>query len=203
MNQPPGLSADGYEKHFATNHLGHAMITQQLLPVLLKTAEQPGSDVRVVNLTSLGWQIHSKKGIDFDHLRNAKPGFLDSYYHYGESKLANVMYAREIARRYPKITAVSVHPGMVKTDLVNGLSAARKAIVYASSYIMRTPLLEEWQGCLNQLWAAAGATKGDLVNGAFYRPVGVLSNDMLDKAAKDPELAEKLWTWTEEVLARY
>lgn len=83
MNQPPGLSADGYEKHFATNHLGHAMITQQLLPVLLKTAEQPGSDVRVVNLTSLGWQIHSKKGIDFDHLRNAKPGFLDSYYHYG------------------------------------------------------------------------------------------------------------------------
>ncbi|ETS73516.1 hypothetical protein PFICI_14462 [Pestalotiopsis fici W106-1] len=203
MNQPPGLSSNGYEKHFATNHLGNAMITKQLLPILLKTAEKLESDVRIVNLTSLGWQLHSKRGIDFDDLRNAKPGFLRSYYHYGESKLANIVYARELARRYSTIMAVSVHPGVVKTDLVNNLSVARKAVVYVSQYLMGVSLMEEWQGCLNQLWAAAGAKRGDLVNGAFYRPVGVLSNDMLDDVAKDTELGENLWSWTEEVLANY
>ncbi|KAF3024953.1 hypothetical protein E8E14_013564 [Neopestalotiopsis sp. 37M] len=203
MNQPAGLSADGYEKHFATNHLGNAMITKQLLPVLLQTAERPESDVRIVNLTSLGWQVHSKKGINFDDLCNVKPGFLSSYYHYGESKLANLVYAREIARRFPTITTVSVHPGVVKTDLVNNLSAARKTVVYVSQYVQGVSLMEEWQGCLNQLWAAAGAKKEELLNGAFYRPVGALSNDMLDKMAKDSELANKLWSWTEEVLTKY
>jgi NAD(P)-dependent dehydrogenase (short-subunit alcohol dehydrogenase family) len=120
-----------------------------------------------------------------------------------ESKLANLVYAREIARRFPTITTVSVHPGVVKTDLVNNLSVARKAVVYVSQYVQGVSLMEEWQGCLNQLWAAAGATKEELLNGAFYRPVGALSNDMLDKMAKDSELANKLWSWTEEVLTKY
>lgn len=113
------------------------------------------------------------------------------------------MYAREIARRYPSITAVSVHPGVVKTDLVNTLSTARRAFVYFSQLVQGIGLLEESQGRLCQLWAAAGATKQDLVNGAYYRPVGVMSNGDLNKTAQDPKLAEKLWDWSQEVLSEF
>ncbi|KAK9773252.1 putative Oxidoreductase [Seiridium cardinale] len=203
MDQPAAVSTDGYETHFATNHLAHAMLIQQLLPIMLKTAELPGSDVRIVSNTSLAWQIHPKEGIAFETLRKDKPGFVGSYYSYGQSKIANIIYAREIARRYPQITSVSIHPGVVKTDMVNTLPLARRAIVYVSQFVQGVGLLEPSQGCLSQLWAAAGAKKRELLNGAYYRPVGVLSNDTLNKTATDPKLAEELWTWTQGVLANF
>lgn len=52
MGQPPSLSVDGYEIQFATNHLGHSMVTKQLLPTLLKTSEDPDADVRVITRKS-------------------------------------------------------------------------------------------------------------------------------------------------------
>lgn len=92
---------------------------------------------------------------------------------------------------------------MVKTDLVNTLSWTRKAIVYVSQFVQGMSLLEESEGSLSQLWAAAGAKKRDLLNGAYYRPVGVMSNGDLNKVAQDADLAEKLWTWSQEVLANH
>ncbi|KAH8160810.1 hypothetical protein CIB48_g7434 [Xylaria polymorpha] len=173
MFKPPALSKDGYEATFATNHLAHALIIKQLLPALLRTAANPGADVRLINLTSEGCQ----------------------------SKLANVVYAAEVARRYPQIMAVSVHPGVVKTDLVNTLTRSEKALVYGANFMMGVKLMEEDQGCLSQLWVAAGAQRNELVNGAYYRPVGVMSNSDLDKIATSQEFANKLWTWTDEAVA--
>lgn len=69
MDKPPALSEDGFEIHFAVNHLAHGMIIQQVLPVLQRTADLPGSDVRVVVLTSSGWRAHPKNGIDFATIR--------------------------------------------------------------------------------------------------------------------------------------
>jgi len=84
MAAPPGLSADGYEVQFATNHLGHAMVVRQLLPVLLRTARQPGSDVRLLSLTSEGWASHPRpQGVVFDKLRTTQEGFLGSWVRYG------------------------------------------------------------------------------------------------------------------------
>ncbi|KAI0602352.1 oxidoreductase [Biscogniauxia sp. FL1348] len=201
MFKPPGLSEDGFEVTFATNHLAHAMIIQQLLPVMLKTAQIPGADVRLVSLTSAGWRGHPRDGISFATLRTTQESLIGGTVRYGQSKLANVIYPAELARRHPEIMAVSVHPGVVKTDLVNTLSSKAKAFVYATTWIQGMSLLEEEQGCLNQLWAAAGARRNELVNGAFYTPVGVLSNDQLDCAAKSEKLAGELWNWTDEVLA--
>jgi hypothetical protein len=118
-----------------------------------------------------------------------------------QSKFANLVYAAELGRRNPKIMAVSVHPGVVKTDLVNTLSFADTALIRVANFFQGVTLLEPEQGVLNQVWAAAGAKRDELVNGAYYKPVGVLSNKELDAAAKSQEGAEKLWTWTEEVLA--
>lgn len=83
MAAPAGLSKDGFEIQFAINHLGNAMIIQQLLPVLERTAEQPGSDVRIVCLTSTGWRGHPKGGILFDKLRTTQEGVAGSWIRYG------------------------------------------------------------------------------------------------------------------------
>ena len=97
---------------------------------------------------------------------------------------------------------VSVHPGVVKTDLVNTLSASEKALVYVANWLKGVTLMEEDQGCLSQLWVAAGARRSQLVNGAYYRPVGVMSNSDLDEVAKSEEFASKLWTFTDDALVK-
>lgn len=74
MAVPPAVSKDGFEIHFAINHLAHAMIIHELLPVLTRTAEMSNSDVRVVCLTSEGWKGHPPSGISYDKVRTEKGG---------------------------------------------------------------------------------------------------------------------------------
>ncbi|KAF4781484.1 short-chain dehydrogenase/reductase family Oxidoreductase [Colletotrichum scovillei] len=218
MAGAPGLSADGYEIQFATNHLGHAMIIRELLPVLLRTAEGSGSsssggggggddapaDVRIINLTSVGYQAHPSDGISFETLdtTQAGPPVLGQWIRYGQSKLANILFTRELARRHPSITTLAIHPGVVDTGLVTNQSRLNRLFVYLPQKIMGSSVLTPEQGCWNQVWAAAAAKKTDLVNGGFYMPVGHLADDKLDKTATDGELAGRLWQWTEDVLDR-
>jgi hypothetical protein len=119
--------------------------------------------------------------------------------------LANILYAAEFARRYPdsKIKSVSVHPGGVNTDLTTTISFGHRLLVRVVFFFMRVTFMEIDQGRLSQLWAAAGATKEQLVNGGYYMPVGRLSNDRLDKTAKSPKLAGDLWTYTQDVLTKF
>ncbi|KAI1123482.1 putative short-chain dehydrogenase [Nemania abortiva] len=203
MYKPPGLSQDGYEITFATNHLAHALIIKQLLPTLLKTAKDPDADVRLISLTSVGWFGHPTDGISFSTLRTTQDSmFLGKLKRYAQSKLANIVYAAEVARRYPSIMALSVHPGIVHTDLTNNLKLSEKIGAYAANLWTAGAItfMEEDQGCLSQLWVAAGARRNQLVNGAYYRPVGVMSNSDLDSVATSEEFARKLWVWTDEAL---
>ncbi|KAK7439683.1 hypothetical protein CaCOL14_010400 [Colletotrichum acutatum] len=210
-----GLSADGYEIQFATNHLGHAMIVRELLPVLLRTAQGTGSspssnggdapaDVRIINLTSVGYQAHPSDGMSFETLgtTQAGPPVLGQWIRYGQSKLANILFTRELALRHPSITTLAVHPGVVDTGLVTNQGRLNRLLVYLPQKIMGSSVLTPEQGCWNQVWAAAAAKKTDLVNGGFYMPVGHLADDKLDKVATDGELAGRLWRWTEDVLDR-
>lgn len=85
MATPAGLSRDGYEIQFATNHLGHAMLIKQLLPVLLKTAERPGSDVRIVSVTSTGGRcIRALKASSFHNYVQPKTVCLASGFGMGK-----------------------------------------------------------------------------------------------------------------------
>lgn len=120
-----------------------------------------------------------------------------------QSKFANIVYAAEFARRNPSIMTVSLHPGIVGTDLILKQSPIKKVMLAIANLAIGTTNLTPEQGAFAQLWAAAGAKKGELVNGAFYMPIGVESNKVLDKAAKDPAVAKRLWEWTEEALAKY
>lgn len=124
---------------------------------------------------------------------------------YSQSKLANIVYPAELARRYAKtnIKFISVHPGAVNTPLATTIPLRLKLLMTVLFWFLGVSFMEEDQGRLSQLWAAAGAKKDELVNGGFYMPVGRLSNDRLDKTANNLELAEKLWSYTQDVLAKF
>ncbi|KAK7045973.1 short-chain alcohol dehydrogenase [Paramarasmius palmivorus] len=192
MALPPGLTKDGYEIQFGTNHLGHALLIKSLLPTLIRTAEQPNSDVRVVILSSQAYLTHPTGGIIFKDLHTPQDmAIFGAMTRYSQSKLANLLYAAELARRYPNITSVSIHPGIVKTELMHGASSAMQKL----SAVWR--MVSPEQGAHNQVWAST-CEKSKLVNGAYYEPVGKLTEKC--REGKSSQLAERLWDWTEAEL---
>jgi NAD(P)-dependent dehydrogenase (short-subunit alcohol dehydrogenase family) len=200
MALPPGLSKDGYEMQFATNHLGHALLTKLLLPALQSTAEHPGSDVRIVSLSSTAHSLTPSTGIAFDSLKSSQDGLGGVYQpsrftRYGQSKLANLVYAQQLAQRYPGIMSVAVHPWFVRTDMVQGASLVDRAIVTMASGGKWTRVEE---GPYNQTWAAT-TERAKLRNGAYYEPLGVEVRKST-KFVDDKALGERLWEWTEREL---
>jgi len=109
---PKTMTADGEEQVMQVNHLSSFLLTN-LLTDLLKAA----GNARVINLSSLA-HTWAKEGIQFDDLKWENTKF-DSWQAYGQSKLANILFTREFARRNAKsgITVYSVHPGAVSTEL--------------------------------------------------------------------------------------
>ncbi|KAK4122844.1 NAD(P)-binding protein [Parathielavia appendiculata] len=200
MAVPAAQSKDGYEIHFATNHLGHALLTLQLLPLLSRTAaDRAGSDVRIIVVTSTAWRGTPPGGIAFDRLKTKQEmAVLGRWLRYGQSKLANMIFARELAARNPQILSFSLTPGVVSTGLVTDLGLADKALIYIPN-IGRVKTPEE--GTHNLLWAI-GAPRKDIKPGGFYEPVGRLST-METKASRDPDLGKKLWDWTETELRQW
>lgn len=197
MATSPALSADGYEMQFATNHLGHALLIRRLLPLLQHTAST-GSATRIINLSSIAHNLHPKSGIAFSTLRTKQEDLGTaagaSWARYGQSKLANMLYADELSRRYLAITTVSVHPGIVETELITKhISAARRLGMRIANLGKKKSTVEE--GARNQIWAA---TSGEARSGVYYVPVGV--EGKREKMGTDVELAGRLWEWTKEEL---
>ncbi|KAL4898834.1 hypothetical protein BDW74DRAFT_126533 [Aspergillus multicolor] len=196
MSLPPGETDLGHEIQLGTNHTGHFLLTKLLLPTLLKTAEQPGSDVRVVSLSSIGHNLAP----DFETiLDQAKLKQCNTHARYGASKAANILFAAELARRYPSITAVSVHPGIIVTDLYGAVGASNPL---AAGFIKLMGMVgtKVEQGAWNQLWAAVGAKKSELVNGGYYVPVGI--RKPRNRYVTDKNMGRRLWEWTEAELRK-
>ena len=194
MAVPPGETREGYEIQFGTNHMGHALLTRLLMPVLQATAKLPATDVRIVNLTSEGHQL--AKGGEATIFNQEKLKGLGVWPRYGYSKLANILFTRQLALKHPEITSVAVHPGVINSDL--WLSTKRGNIfVRAGVAIAGSLMATVRQGVLNQLWAAT-ARKGEMQSGAYYKPVGNQAKG--GGYAQDKQLAAQLWEWTEKEL---
>lgn len=196
MATDAGLSKDGYENQFGVNHVAHALFVKLLLPTLEKTAAA-GGDVRVLFLTSLGFMMTFPGGVAFDTVKTTQdfgPG--TQWARYGQSKLANVQYPAELARRYPSITFVSLHPGAVQTDLIGRLKPDEKDLVYQYNPVIVGPEEGVWNTC----WCAT-TDKSKVKNGEIYLPVGQVGQHT--KESSDVDLQTKLWDWTQSELEAY
>ncbi|MCL7038039.1 hypothetical protein MKW94_029770 [Papaver nudicaule] len=114
------LSEDNIELVFATNHLGHFLLTNLLLETMKSTARKSNIEGRIINVASaLHWLSSYNEGIRFDNLNDET--WLHILWSYAQSKLANILHANELARRLKEdevqITANSVHPGTVVTPI--------------------------------------------------------------------------------------
>ncbi|KAK4171962.1 hypothetical protein QBC36DRAFT_248545 [Triangularia setosa] len=194
MAMPVGITQDGYEVHWGINHMGHAALTKLLMPLLLKTAEmQETRDVRVVAVSSDGHRLSPK--IDFAKVKtDMKTSFW--WTRYALSKLANILWMKALAKEYPKIKFVSLHPGMVSTN-IGGATINKYRLARLGDWLIRWTLTKPEVGCLNQLWAAVGPI-GEVETGEYYHPVGV--EGCGSGMTKDQALVMKLWEWTEHEL---
>jgi NAD(P)-dependent dehydrogenase (short-subunit alcohol dehydrogenase family) len=104
-----GQTRDGFELAFGTNHMGHYVFTRTLLPALEKA-----EGARVVNVASHGH--YRAPGIDWEWVRQPSRS-RTAFPEYCVSKLANVLFSNELARRYPKLRSYSLHPGAVASDV--------------------------------------------------------------------------------------
>ncbi|KAK4197365.1 putative retinol dehydrogenase [Triangularia verruculosa] len=194
MAMPVGLTQDGYEVHWGINHMGHAALTKLLMPLLIKTAEmQERKDVRIVAVSS-GAHKSSPK-LDFSHVKTDMKTSL-WWTRYAQSKLANILWMKALANQYPEVKCVSLHPGVVSTN-IGGDTISKYKLARLADWLLRWMLTKPEVGCLNQLWAAVGPSE-QVETGEYYHPVGVKGCG--SAWANDQGLATKVFEWTEQEL---
>jgi NAD(P)-dependent dehydrogenase (short-subunit alcohol dehydrogenase family) len=186
---PPRLErAHGIELQLFTNHVGHFMLVTGLLDRL-------ADDGRVVVVSSAAHERAPREGIQFDNLSGEK-GYAP-WTAYGQSKLANVLFAKELARRLAgsRRTANALHPGVIVTDLWRHMNPVATAIF---GVVGRVALKTVAQGAATQTWAAVHPGAAG-VTGAYIADCNVAP---CRPDADDPALAARLWKVTEEIVAR-
>jgi protochlorophyllide reductase len=153
MGTPRMVTRDGFELQFGTNHLGHFALTTALLPLM-----EGRPDARVVTVTS-GAQYFGR--IAFDDLQGER--HYDRWAAYGQSKLANVMFALELQARLAaagsSVSSLAAHPGLARTNLQPASVAAAGSRLEGFAYRLLDPLFQSAaMGALPQLRAATAAT---------------------------------------------
>ena len=160
------LSYDGYELTFAINHLAPFLLTNLLLPLL-----RTNTPARVATVSSM---VHHGAAIDFDNLMG--PEEFDGYTAYAQSKLANVLFTTELARRESGsgVTAICMHPGVVSTKLLHEYFGGGAPTIEGARNILM-PTLDPRYAALNGRYFTDG------------RPAEP------DAAAEDRDVSLRLW----------
>ncbi|KAI6416671.1 hypothetical protein MCOR06_000185 [Pyricularia oryzae] len=204
MATPFEITTDGYEAQWQTNYLAHWLLTERLLPVMTRTAagSKPG-DVRIVNLSSASHLRAPSSGINFDDTCIADGG---PYARYAQSKLANILHAATLHRRYGpgsagprgEIWVSSVHPGVVQTNLAESLKESGSSLMGIVSIMDKLGLVYTAdKGSWTSLYCAAAGEMTDKESGAYLdinRRFG--EPWWTSAAAKDEKLAERLEEYT-------
>ncbi|CAK8566739.1 unnamed protein product [Lathyrus sativus] len=195
FSQDLEFSEEKIEMTFATNYLGHFLLTEILLDKMIETAEKTSFEGRIINVSSV---IHSwvkRNGFCFTHILNGKN--YNGTRAYAQSKLANILHAKEIARqlkaRNARVTMNAVHPGIVKTRIINKGLITDSLFFIASKLLKSTP-----QGASTTCYVAL-SPKIEGVSGKYFtdcneRKCSRLANDELE--------AQKLWNNTHTLLQK-
>lgn len=181
MMCPQWNTDDGFEMQFGVNHLGHFLLTNLLLDLLKKSTTS-----RVVNVSSLA---HETGKIHFDDVNLEKN--YDPLVSYKQSKLANVLFTRELAVRLKGtgVTTYALHPGLIQTELgrhfLSSLSLWKRLLFMPLYLFVKTP----WQGAQTTIYCA--------VDESLQNTSGLYYSDCAPKEAapqgRDDATALKLW----------
>jgi NAD(P)-dependent dehydrogenase (short-subunit alcohol dehydrogenase family) len=195
MFTPFTRTADGHEMQFGTNHLGHFLLTALLMPALLAAAS-----ARVVNVASAG---HHRSDIHWDDPDFERHPY-DKFAAYGQSKTANILFTRELDRRFGPhgVHAYAVHPGVITTGLVRHMTdddrdVLRQRLADAPGGPIAHKSIEA--GAATSVWAAV-APELDARGGAYLADCEI--SDDLAPWAQDPSAAVRLWTMSEELVGQ-
>mmetsp|Transcript_13265 Transcript_13265/g.17358 ORF Transcript_13265/g.17358 Transcript_13265/m.17358 type:complete len:365 (-) Transcript_13265:126-1220(-) len=197
------VTADGFEYHIGVNHIAHAYLVNLLSSVLTKS-----SPSRIISVSSSAEINSYEEGFRFNEWKvSDMPEKYEDGNAYGQSKLANLVYAKELSDRYANtgVTVYSCHPGVIKTELGrfmepylieqnkgNGVVAS---ILSAMLYLLfDSSMMTADVGAYTQLYLAT-APADELVNGAFYHPVGILQTPSHNQA-QNATLQQLLWEET-------
>lgn len=166
------VTEDGFELQFGVNHLGHVALTLDLLPMLERS-----SDPRVIGVSS---ELHRAGRIAWDDLQSeAGYGMMRAY---AQSKLANLLFIRELAKRAPGVAAFALHPGGAATNIMRDaprlMRLTTRLFAGTSAKAAATPI------------SLASANIEDLTSGNYYRDGKTVRPSL---AASDDESARRLW----------
>jgi NAD(P)-dependent dehydrogenase (short-subunit alcohol dehydrogenase family) len=203
MNTPESKTTDGFEMQFGTNHLGHFLLTNLLTDLLKASAPS-----RVVNLSSVYHNdCQGRVGhINFEDL-NFETRKYDGWLSYSQSKLANLLHARELARRLDGtgVTAASVHPGFVRSNLINHTMGNITQKLLDPVLTMGAGMIEPWEGAQTSLHVILSK---DIENGAYYAQNNSPKNTKGGwpytstlAEAHDDKVALRLWEESETLVA--
>lgn len=191
MALPALQQKHGLEMQFLTNHLGHFILLHHLLGNI-----QQASAGRVVMVSSMAHKHTVRDGIDFSNLDGSRR--YDPWRFYGQSKLANLLTARELARRLlgSGASANAVHPGVIRTGLSRYAEGRTTRLI---SLLARPFERSIEQGAATQCYVA---THRDLkrVSGNYLADCNPASSS---RYANDKALARQLWQVSEELAADY
>jgi NAD(P)-dependent dehydrogenase (short-subunit alcohol dehydrogenase family) len=198
MATPARLTVDGFELQFGTNHLGHFALTGRLLPSLLA---RPGA--RVVTLSSLMAQIGS---IHFQDLQMQRR--YERWSAYGQSKLANQMFAFELDRRAKRqgrdLVSVAAHPGYASTNLQTAGPLMSGRRLQAGMMVAVNGLIGQSsaQGALPSLY---GATAPGVSGGEYFGPRSLMglrgqpTRVRPTRSGRNADTARRLWDVSEQL----
>jgi NAD(P)-dependent dehydrogenase (short-subunit alcohol dehydrogenase family) len=195
MAAPRRHTADGFELHLGTNHLGHFVLTNELLPLL-----EGRDDARVVTLSSNAHK--TVRGIAFDNLNGDRRYF--RWNAYGQSKLANLLFALELDRRLrakgSTVKSLAAHPGYSATNLQSAAAPLVDRLVMKVGNAVVAQ--DDEMGALPVLYAA---TEPGLEGGTYAGPDGPGEHRghpkivRPNRAARNEETARRLWDVSEEL----
>lgn len=179
---PRGLTKDGFELTFGTNHLGPFLLTVKLLPRLEAT---PGA--RIVNVASASH--YRGKAPDWDALRQPTRS-LTAVPEYELSKLANVLFTKELARRIPaeRVCAYALHPGVIASDIWS------RRIPRPIAWLMTRFMKSTAEGARTSIYCATAPELAG-ISGRYYTDS---KEKRPSRLADDAALAAELWRRSEE-----
>ncbi len=181
-------SADGIERTWALNHLAYFLLTDLLLDLLKST---PGA--RVVSVSSEAHRF--LKGVDFDDIEGKKS--YSSWKAYSQSKLANILFTRELARKLKEsgsgVTANCLHPGFVKTNFTAGKGFS----TWAFRQLANVLAIPADKGAQTSIYLASSPEVAG-ITGEYFAKSRV---NKPTAAARDDAAAQRLWTLSEAMTA--